>query len=554
MKSDLLRLLCLFAAITCTAADKPLFGDARRVVFLGDSITYAGQYVEFIEAYVRTRQPSNKVEFIDLGLPSETVSGLSEDGHAGGKFPRPDLHERLDRVLVTAKPDLVIACYGMNCGIYLPFAEERFAQYREGIQKLRAKCAAAGAKIIHVTPPTFDEKQGGHPGYSNTLDRYSEWLVGQRKQGWEVIDIHTPMNRLLAKRRTQEPGYFLAKDGVHCGTDGHWLMAQRILQHLGATDLAEAADAKAMLGFHPKGDELLKLVQQRQRFLKDAYLTAAGHKRPGMKTGLPLEEARARAAELEQAITALGAPFPGKRSDWNGYDRYDFEVGGKPALVVVPKVVASGKPWVWHGEFFGHKPAPDIALLGRGFHIVYLRVPDLLGSPEAVKHWNTFYQELREKYGFAKKAALVGLSRGGLYCYNWATANPGKVACLYADAPVCDFKSWPGGKGKGKGSQRDWDLVMKVYHFKDEAEALAFKGNPVDNLQSLATAKVPLLHVFGDADDVVPWEENTGLIAARYQKLGGDITLLRKPGIGHHPHGLEDSTPIVEFIAKHAGQ
>ena len=91
-----------------------------------------------------------------------------------------------------------------------------------------------------------------------------------------------------------------------------------------------------------------------------------------------------------------------------------------------------------------------------------------------------------------------------------------------------------------------------MFKFADEAAALAYTGNPVDSLAPLAKAKVPLLHVFGDADDVVPWEENTGLIAERYKKLGGDITLIRKPGIGHHPHGLEDSTPIVEFIVKHA--
>jgi pimeloyl-ACP methyl ester carboxylesterase len=65
---------------------------------------------------------------------------------------------------------------------------------------------------------------------------------------------------------------------------------------------------------------------------------------------------------------------------------------------------------------------------------------------------------------------------------------------------------------------------------------------------------VSLLHVFGDADDVVPWDENTGIIAERYEKLGGKIELIRKPGVGHHPHGLDDSTPIVEFIRKHAGQ
>jgi len=246
------------------------------------------------------------------------------------------------------------------------------------------------------------------------------------------------------------------------------------------------------------------------------------------------------------------SPFPGQKSTWNGYDRFDFEVDAKPVLVVAPKQPAAGRPWVWHGEFFGHKPEPDVALLGKGFHIVYMRVPNMLGSPRAVEHWNTFYRELTGKYGFAKKAALVGLSRGGLYCYNWAAANPEKVACIYGDAPVCDFKSWPGGKGKGKGSPRDWKLVLECYGFKDEAEALAYDKNPIDNLAPLAKANVPLLHVYGDADESVPWEENTGLVAQRYRKLGGRITLISKKGVGHHPHGLDDPTPIVEFIARHA--
>ncbi|MEQ8786575.1 MAG: alpha/beta hydrolase fold domain-containing protein [Pirellulaceae bacterium] len=245
-------------------------------------------------------------------------------------------------------------------------------------------------------------------------------------------------------------------------------------------------------------------------------------------------------------------PLAGKTSDWNGFTRYDFEVEGKPVLVVAPTKAAPGRPWIWHGEFFGHKPQPDIELLKRGFHIAYMRVPDMLGSPTAVEHWNAFYKELTEKYGLAKKPGLVGLSRGGLYCYNWAAANPDKVACVYGDAPVCDFKSWPGGKGKGKGSERDWRLVLERYGFADEAAALAYDKNPVDNLAPLARADVPLLHVYGDADEVVPWEENTGLLAQRYRQLGGRITLIDKPGVGHHPHGLDNPRPIVDFLAQHA--
>jgi lysophospholipase L1-like esterase len=279
---------------------------ARRVVFLGDSITYAGEYVEFVETYVRTHFPEATVELLDLGLPSETVSGLSEEGHAGGAFPRPDLHERLGRVLEKAKPDLVVACYGMNDGIYLPFDAGRFAKFQDGIQRLRERCAAAGAKVLHVTPPTFDELKGGHPGYSAALDRYSEWLLAQRAQGWEVIDAHFPMNRFLAERRRDDPKFALAGDGVHVNTQGHWLIAREILRHLGAPHEIVSADTPdAPLKSHPRGAEVLKLVQQRQRLLKDAWLTHVGHVRPGMNQGKPLAEAQHEAIEFTEKLQAI---------------------------------------------------------------------------------------------------------------------------------------------------------------------------------------------------------------------------------------------------------
>ena len=112
------------------------------------------------------------------------------------------------------------------------------------------------------------------------------------------------MNRYLAAQRAKDPKFFLAGDGVHCNETGHWLIAKAILLHLGAKDVADAADAKAMLATHKNGDAVLKLVQQRQRLLKDAWLTDTKHTRPGMKTGLPLAEAQAKAAELEKQIAA----------------------------------------------------------------------------------------------------------------------------------------------------------------------------------------------------------------------------------------------------------
>jgi lysophospholipase L1-like esterase/pimeloyl-ACP methyl ester carboxylesterase len=549
---------------------KPLRG---RVVFLGDSITYAGQYVDFIEAGLKLAQPTNDFEVLNLGLPSETVSGLSEPGHAGGAFPRPDLHERLERVMQKAKPDVIIACYGINDGIYYPLGQERFQAFQDGMRRLHERAVAAGARIIHLTPPVFDPLplkgrtlpagRDSYPqpyeDYNKVLDRYSEWLMAQRAQGWEVVYLHTPINQFLAAKRQSQPDFSLAGDGVHPNDVGHWLMARPLLAYLvPSADFAKRADVNEMAAHYPQGAELLKLVQQRQQLLKDAWLTDIGHKRPGMNKGLPLAEAQEKAIALEVKMQALlktsgesqthNAPFSGKRSDWNGFDRYDFAVEGITVTVICPRQSLPGRPWAWKGEFLDAFPETEIALLGRGFHIVYVSMPDMLGCPEAVQGWNVCYQELTGKYGLASKAALIGLSRGGLYCYNWAAANPDKVACIYGDAPVCDFKSWPGGKGKGQGSARDWQLIMERYHFKSEAEALAYDKNPVDNLAALAKAGIPLLHVYGDADDVVPWEENTGKLAEDYRALGGKITLIAKPGIGHHPHGLTDPTSIVEFI------
>jgi hypothetical protein len=109
-----LLLLLISGPVSANAVDQPPLAGVRRVVFLGDSITYSGQYIEFYEAYLRIKDPALRCEFLDLGLPSETVSGLTEPGHAGGNFSRPDLHERLDRVLEKARPDLVVA--GLRSG------------------------------------------------------------------------------------------------------------------------------------------------------------------------------------------------------------------------------------------------------------------------------------------------------------------------------------------------------------------------------------------------------------------------------------------------------
>jgi pimeloyl-ACP methyl ester carboxylesterase len=249
--------------------------------------------------------------------------------------------------------------------------------------------------------------------------------------------------------------------------------------------------------------------------------------------------------------TPAPEPLPGRSSPWKGGDRHDFECDGRPATVVAPPgPAAPGRPWLWRGEFFGAFPAVDVALLRRGWHIAYLQCKDTFGSAETMGHWEAFHRLLTRRHGLESKPVLLGMSRGGLYVYRWASRRPETVGLIHGDAPVCDVKSWPGGKGKGKGSAKDWELFKRV-HGLDEAQALAWRENPVDILAPIARARIPIIHLVGDADDVVPSAENTDVLQKRYRQLGGRIEVVVKKGVGHHPHSLEDPTPIVEFIEKH---
>lgn len=235
-------------------------------------------------------------------------------------------------------------------------------------------------------------------------------------------------------------------------------------------------------------------------------------------------------------------------SSFYGYDCAGFLFRGRVSKIVKPRVAAKGHPWVWRARFWGHEPQTDIALLDRGFHIVYSDVVELFGNDEAVSRWNDFYRFLR-KAGLAKKAVMEGMSRGGVYVYNWAAQNPRKVACVYADAPVLDMMTWPGGK-KEPSSPRDWEIYKKNYGYTDDEQTKNFKNNPLDKIDQIVKGHYPMLHVVGDEDDVVPVAENTTIFERKILEAGGKITVIHKPGIGHHPHSLSNPGPIVDFILK----
>ena len=224
---------------------------------------------------------------------------------------------------------------------------------------------------------------------------------------------------------------------------------------------------------------------------------------------------------------------------------------GAAAWYIEPAKPLAGKPWVWRAYFPDWHIEMDSILLERGIAIAYIKADDLFGHVSAMILWDALYDYLVKIKQFAAKPALEAVSRGGLYAYAWAKRNPSKVSCIYAEAPVCDFTSWPGGKGRGTGSPADWEKLLKVYGFSD-TEALQYHDQPKDNLETLAAYKVPVLHVIGLNDKVVPNEENTFALIQNYIKAGGPATIIpMTTGTqnlqGHH-FPIENPEALANFI------
>ena len=110
----------------------------------------------------------------------------------------------------------------------------------------------------------------------------------------------------------------------------------------------------------------------------------------------------------------------------------------------------------------GHQPALDLALLDRGYHLAFVDVENLYGNETAMARGEELYEILTTQFQLGPKPILEGMSRGGLFIFNFAAKHPDKVTAIYGDNPVCNFLSWPGGIN-GKLSKVDYDRCLKAY-------------------------------------------------------------------------------------------
>lgn len=235
-------------------------------------------------------------------------------------------------------------------------------------------------------------------------------------------------------------------------------------------------------------------------------------------------------------------------SEWNGFKRLDFKFNNRDCILICPDTPCEGNKWLYRTEYFGAFEDLEISLIKKGYHLAYMQNTTRMCPEIDTDMRPLFCDFLTKEFGLNKKCALVGFSCGGMQAVYFAAKYPRYVACAYLDAPVMNYLSWPFALGVG---QNDCSEEFISNMGMSLSEMLNFRNHPIDQKEKLLKSGVPILLVSGDSDTIVPFCENGQLLYDYFKVNGGNIELIIKPGGDHHPHGLPDNTPIIDFIQKY---
>ena len=231
-------------------------------------------------------------------------------------------------------------------------------------------------------------------------------------------------------------------------------------------------------------------------------------------------------------------------TNWNGFKLLETELMGRLVKIVFPNCTPNGKI-VIKTEYFEDFPNTQIALVEKGYHLCYIANQTRWFAPGDDDAKAALVDYMAQNYGTQKKAALIGMSCGGLQAVYFASAYPEYVSCMHLDAPVINLLSCPGGLGK----RNDGMMAEFTNHTgMTLTELISYRNHPYDHIPELIKNRIPVILIAGDSDMSVPFEENGIYLKKAYEKTEIPFKFIMKPGCGHHPHGLENPKEIVDFI------
>ena len=237
-----------------------------------------------------------------------------------------------------------------------------------------------------------------------------------------------------------------------------------------------------------------------------------------------------------------------QESHWNGFRRIDFKFEDRDAILVFPETPNKNKNWLLKTEYFTAFQNFELEMVKRGWHLAFISNKTRWCLDEDLDIKKRFATYLSEKYGLYQKCVPVGMSCGGLIGSKFTAKYPECVSALYLDAPVMNLLSCPADFGISKSNMLAEFLGATGMTLTD---LIIYREHPIDKMHLLLENNIPIVLVYGDSDEIVPYVENGAVLEKYYKAEGGEILAIGKAGCGHHPHGLEDPTPIIEFVEKH---
>ena len=199
--------------------------DGETIVFLGDSITAQGAgekgYVTLFRQVIEKSPPDSGIKVIGAGIGGNKV---------------PDLEARLDKDVLSHKPDAVVIYIGINDVWHSTRGQgTEIAAFETGLRSLIKRCNDAGARVVLSTPSVIGEKYDG----SNDLDRMlNEYSAVSRsvamETGARLLDLRAAFIANLKEYNTaNESQGILTTDGVHLNDAGNRFVAVRMLEAVG---------------------------------------------------------------------------------------------------------------------------------------------------------------------------------------------------------------------------------------------------------------------------------------------------------------------------------
>ena len=230
-----------------------------------------------------------------------------------------------------------------------------------------------------------------------------------------------------------------------------------------------------------------------------------------------------------------------------------FTVAGKLAFIFEPPAeaepTATSKPWILYAPTLPN--CPDEAerwmherFTEAGVAVAGIDSGESYGSPDGVAATEALHAEMVRR-GYSTRPAVLGRSRGGLWASALAIAHPEWTAGIGGIYPVYDWRSYPGIEKAAPA------YGLTAVQLTDRAAELC----PIERINRLAEANVPVCIIHGDEDTVVPLEANSGELNRRYQAAGkgGLVQLIVAEGQGHSFwEGFFHCQELVDFLIDRA--